>query len=243
MKKIYTLFLFIGLVTSASAQILQRNENWPNPGWSVSGSYTPAALVYNPSVNDKFKYDTSLVVPTGGSSLFYISSPFFSLQSAYSGGEKAFKINFNISFQTFANSVLFIQYWNADTNSWVTFDGAGTQLIGDYTTCSNLPATILFDFSNFTPNQLQNFRYQFGINDTGNQISGVCMNSLVLTSFAVLPPSSLNATNITNTSADLNWVGNNGFGTDTSYEVEYGIQGFTLGTGTHYQHVSPPLYY
>lgn len=240
MKKIYTLSLLIVLVTSASAQILIRNENWPNVNWTVSGAYTPAALIFNPTVNDKFKYDTSLVSPTGGSSLFYISSPFFSLQPAFNGGEKALKIDFSLSFQTFANYVLFIQYWNADTSTWVTSDGADIQIIGGFSTCANLPVTSLLDFTSFTSNQLQNFRYRFGINDAGNQLTGVCINSPVVSSFMVMPPSNLNVININTTSVTLDWVGNNGFGTNTSYDIQYGLQGFTLGTGTTYQNNTPP---
>lgn len=240
MKKIYTLFLLIVLVTSASAQILLRNENWPNVNWTVSGAYTPAALIFNPTVNDKFKYDTSLVSPSGGSSLFYISSPFFSLQPAFNGGEKALKIDFSVSFQSFANYVLFIQYWNADTSSWVTSDGADIQIVGDFNTCTNIPVTSLLDLTSYTPNRLQNFRYRFGINDAGNQLTGVCINSPVVSSFMVMPPSNLNVININTTSVTLDWVGNNGFGTNTSYDIQYGLQGFTLGTGTTYQNNSPP---
>ncbi len=42
-------------------------------------------------------------------------------------------------------------------------------------------------------------------------------------------PSNLTATNITGTSADLGWTEN---GTATAWTVEYGAQGFTVGTGT-----------
>ena len=44
-----------------------------------------------------------------------------------------------------------------------------------------------------------------------------------------LAPSNLSATNITSTDADLNWVENN---LAPEWEVEYGLNGFTLGTGT-----------
>ena len=44
-----------------------------------------------------------------------------------------------------------------------------------------------------------------------------------------LPPSNGNATNISAGAADLNWTGN---GTATLWDLEYGLSGFTLGTGT-----------
>lgn len=47
-------------------------------------------------------------------------------------------------------------------------------------------------------------------------------------------PSALAATNITNTSATLGWTEN---GAATAWEFEYGIAGFTLGTGTQYLQV------
>lgn len=44
-----------------------------------------------------------------------------------------------------------------------------------------------------------------------------------------VPPSALNAANITANSAELSWTDSNG---STAWEVEYGISGFTQGTGT-----------
>lgn len=243
MKKIITLSLFVALFSNASAQVLQRIENWPNASWSVGGTYTPAALVFNPTVNDKFKYDASLVVPSGLSSVVFTASPFFDLKPAFDAGEKVFRIDFNISFETFVNSVLTAQYWDADSSTWVTMpDGnAPADVTGDFSTCTNVPVTLLFNFTSFTINKLQNFRYRFSINDAGSQLAGVCISSPIVTSFLVLPPSGLNASNIDATNATLDWVGNNGFGMDTSYELEYGPQGFVLGTGTLYQNSFPPV--
>ncbi|WP_201985969.1 fibronectin type III domain-containing protein [Hymenobacter rubidus] len=45
------------------------------------------------------------------------------------------------------------------------------------------------------------------------------------------PPSGPTATNVTNTTASLNWVAPTG-STGNTYEIEYGPQGFTQGTGT-----------
>lgn len=244
MKKIFTLSLFIVFVASSTAQILSRSENWPNANWVVSGTYTPAALVLNPTTNDKFKYDASLAVPLGGAATIYITSPFFDLKPAFDGGEKIFKSSLILSFQTSASNVLFYQYWNADTSTWVSPPDANAPaaIEGDFNTClNNNVGDFILDYTSFTTNQLQNFRYRFGIIDAGGQISGVCLNSPVLTSFIVLPPSGLNATNITTTSATLDWVGNNGFGNNTSYELEYGVQGFVLGTGVRFPYFPPAL--
>ncbi len=40
------------------------------------------------------------------------------------------------------------------------------------------------------------------------------------------------ATNVTSTSATLNWVGTTPLPAGNTYEIEYGVQGFALGTGT-----------
>ncbi|WP_395048342.1 T9SS type A sorting domain-containing protein [Flavobacterium sp.] len=228
MKKNITLILFIALFSSASAQILTRNENWPNASWTVSGVYTPAALVFNPTVDNKFKYDAALAIPLGGAATIFIESPVFSLKPAFDGGEKAFRMDVFLSFQTLAANVLFFEYWNADSGTWVLPpDGtapAATQ--GSYTNCTNTLNDISLDFSTFSTNQLLNFRYRFGINDAGGQIAGFCMNSPVLNSFSCMPPTNLTVTNIGTSNATLDWTSSG-----TNFEIEYGLQGFTLGTG------------
>jgi PKD repeat protein len=50
-------------------------------------------------------------------------------------------------------------------------------------------------------------------------------------------PSNLNATAITNTSAQLSWTAGGG---ETQWNIEYGLQGFTQGTGTVINGVSNP---
>lgn len=239
MKRNFTLSLFFVFVASATAQILSRSENWPNAGWSLTGSYTPAAVVFNPTTNSQFKYDASLAVPLGGAASIYIVSPFFSVKPSFDGGEKTLKINLNISFQSFANSVLFAEYWNADSSSWIKFGDAEAQTTGDYSTCSNVAVTLFIDIKAMTTNQLQNFRYRFGVVDLGNQLAGVCINSLVVSSFNFLPPSNLTVTNLSTSSATLNWVSNNGLSGQSSFQVEYGPAGFTFGTGIRFQNFSP----
>lgn len=242
MKKKITLILFIVLFSSASAQVWTRNESWPNINWTVSGTYTTAALVFNPTIDNKLKYDASLVVPLGTASNAFIASPVFSLKPAFDGGEKAFKMDFDVSLETLANSVLTVQYWNADTSTWVQFlDGdPGIQIIGDFTTCTNAPVTLFFDFSTFTMNQLLNFRYRFSINDTaGNGIKGFCLSSPILTSFSCSPPpSNLTVSSISLSSANLDWTGSP---PGAMFEVEYGLLGFTIGTGIRQQTTQHPF--
>lgn len=82
MRTNLTLLVFLLLIETISGQILSISENWPNPSWSVSGTYTSAALLANPTVATSLKYDTPLVSPPGSASFLTAASPFFSLQSA-----------------------------------------------------------------------------------------------------------------------------------------------------------------
>ncbi|BDS13814.1 fibronectin type III domain-containing protein [Aureispira anguillae] len=63
-----------------------------------------------------------------------------------------------------------------------------------------------------------------------NADNDVFIDNFVVTNLAsCAAPSALTATNITSTSVDFSWTEN---GTATSWEVEYGAQGFTQGSGT-----------
>lgn len=228
MKKTITLCLLIAFFSNASAQILTRNESWPNPLWLLSGLYTPTAIIFNPTLDNKFKYDAALAIPLGGPATVSIESPFFSLKPAFDGGEKAFIINVNIAYQTSVVNALTFQYWDADANAWlIPPDGsAPAETAGDFGTCTYVPVDISFDFSGFTTNQLLNFRYRFAISDAGNQVAGICMSSPVLTTFSCIPPTNLTVTNIGTSNATLDWTSSG-----TNFEIEYGLQGFVVGTG------------
>lgn len=238
MKKIITFSLFIVLFSSASAQILTRVEVWPDLTWTVGGTYTNAALLLKPTMDSQFKYDASLAVPLGGSATVSIESPVFSLQTAFDGGEKAFKMDANIAYQTSVDNVISFQYWDADASAWVTpVDGNGpADTLGDFMTCTNPLVDLSLDFSGFTTNQLQNFRYRFAINDAGGQISGICMSPPTINTYSCLPPTNLTVTNIGTSNATLDWTS-----TGTNFEVEYGLQGFTVGTGMFQQSGTHPI--
>lgn len=77
----------------------------------------------------------------------------------------------------------------------------------------------------------QNTTYDYYIRTIcGAGDSSIVAGPYSFTTLANCPfPSALTATNITATSADFGWTEN---GTATSWQVEYGAQGFTQGTGT-----------
>lgn len=236
MKKIITLLVFCLYIETVFGQILVRNENWPNPAWTVGGTYTPASLVLDPSTSAYFKYDSALVSPSGASSLLYIMSPVFSLKPAYDGNERLLKINFDIAFTTLVTNTLYVQYWDAKISNWVVFpEGvAPVQSIGNYQNCTYDPSyssvSLYFDFSGFDTNQLQNFRYRFVVEGTSSQIAGVCLSNVIISSFACgNPPSNLEVFEVTFNQVTINWT-YSGSGIQ-NWTYEYGLHGFTLGTG------------
>ncbi len=227
MKKALLLSLFFLGLQSVFGQILSRTESWPDATWSLGGSFTPAAILSNPTTADsQLKYDTALVTPSGGPTFLTLSSPSFSLQPAFDGGEKVITITFDIAFQTLALNVLSLKYWDADASSWTPFpDGsADIETLGDFATCSLSPVAIFLDYSGFTVNQLQNFRYQFEINDSGNQLTGICLAAPVVTSFACVDPSGLTTTVVNADNATIDWTVN---GLETFWKLQFGLTGFT----------------
>ena len=74
----------------------------------------------------------------------------------------------------------------------------------------------------------------YGGSGCGNTYNKVDNNTWNVTVYygvapACLAPSTLTATNVTSSSADLGWTAN---GTETAWNVQYGLAGFTPGTGT-----------
>lgn len=233
MKKLLTIIFFIVLFSDVSAQILNHSENWPNVLWSVGGTYTPAALVFNPSIDANFKFDASLESPLGSPIIAFATSPVINLKPAFDGGEKAIDISFAISYAVTVTSVLTVQYWDADSSTWIIMSDGNAPIGGQGTisTCANVSVKLYFDFSTFTTNQLQNFRYRFSVNDPiGNQFTGVCISSPVITSLSCPLPTNLMVSNINATDVTLDWTSSG-----TNFVIQYGLQGFALGTGIKQQ--------
>ena len=65
----------------------------------------------------------------------------------------------------------------------------------------------------------------FGLTDIG-------LDNVRVTYSSCLPVSNLTATNVTSTGAQLSFTPPAGAPTGTTYEIEYGLQGFALGSGT-----------
>jgi len=216
MKKI-TLFTFLlCLYLPATSQVLNQSAGWPNPAWTITGSYNndPLAFEANPSLTANFAFDDD------DAGIYHedniaAQSPVTDLTPAFNANEIKIKVTVQYGYRYLADDVLQIEYWNADTATWVLW----SSIPGNYndTTITDnfctLPKTLFstseLDISGFTPAQLAGFRYRISYNDsiTGTDWNwGFCFNSPVLKSIACNMPSAGSSTAATLTSADLTWT-------------------------------------
>ena len=249
MKKNLPLLICLLLIENMFGQILNRSESWPNPAWTIIGAYTPASIISNPTTVDaNFKYDSALVSPSGASTVIKLTSPTFDLKPAFDGNQRVLFINFNIAFTTLALNALFVQYWDADLSTWKTFpDGtAPIQNSGDYQNCTMdlaNSAQIYLDFSGFSVNQQQNFKYRIFINGTSSQIVGTCIESPVVRSLSCQDPTNLHLIGSTlNDKVTIGWnvTGSGYMISPIAWNLQYGNHGFSLGTGNMIQYGSTP---
>jgi len=72
-------------------------------------------------------------------------------------------------------------------------------------------------------------RFAFGADGSVND-EGVAFDLITIANLSCNAPSLLNVSSVTSTSVDAGWTTNS---TATSFQVQYGLQGFTLGSGTN----------
>ena len=91
----------------------------------------------------------------------------------------------------------------------------------------------IVQLTGFTTTAIVKFVYTVGV-DVGGTISywsDMAIDNFQVRQSATCPQTSpLTASNVTSSSADVSWTAG---GTETSWNVEYGAAGFTLGTGTN----------
>jgi hypothetical protein len=209
---------------SVQAQVLNQNANWPNINWTLTGSYDPAFLDENPTISGgsaSFSYNDD---NAGGTSINSVAaeSPIIDLSAAFNAGETEISVSFLYLLNIWGNETLDLQYWDADSSTW---NNLGTTLFENSDAQDNFcvgatPYTSnALNITNFTTNQLQNFRYRIYYNDNNTFGWGFCVNSVVISS--ALPPacsnvSALSVSGVTATSANINWTPGSD---ETSWEV------------------------
>jgi len=182
MKKITSFILLLVFTQFSIAQIINEPANWPNPNWTTSGNYGAAGLLADPAVDSSFSFDDDA---TGSASDDDIASesPVIDLTSAYNGGENQIVISGNYNHNDI-NADLLVDYWDADTSSWVTL----LDLVDNSGDTSNWCGGTLvvfetgFDIGSFSANQLSNFKYRFSYDDSDGWDWGFCINNVTLIS-------------------------------------------------------------
>ena len=186
-----------------SQESITNNGVWTANNTQVSYNRAPYAGAWNAFL--QFGNDDWLFIPidlTGGTS--YTFGAF-----ARQDGSSPINSDVTVSYGTANNAAAMT---NAIVPTTGIVDGAYQQLTGVFT-----PATT--------------GTYYIGIKGYMDGVPWyISLDDIsVITTPNCPPPNALTAGNLTATSADLGWTEN---GSATSWEVEYGIAGFTQGTGT-----------
>jgi hypothetical protein len=247
MKKITLLLFLIGSVYSANAQVLNQNAAWPNPAWTVTGSYNTIATAFefDPTTTASFGFDDD-DAGSGHEDNIAAESPVINLTPAFTAGETWLTASVQYGYRYLANDRLRFEYWNADTSAWTAW---GTNVPGNSTTandnyCTTITkttyTTTTLNIASFTPTQLSGFKYRISYDDdpaAADYNYGFCFESPTIVSSTppACPTPTLLGAVPTVTSATLSWTEN---GIATLYNVEYGANGFTQGTGTLLSNVS-----
>ena len=212
MKKI-TLALFILSTFFSFSQTLNQPANWGNSNWTITGDYLTSTDVFeaNPTVDDNFAYDDD-DAQNGHDDDIAAESPIINLTAAFNANENWITVGSSYVFHDFGE-ILIIQYWDADSGSWVNWGNelSGTQnpptdnfCSGSYESFSSAP----LDISSFSANQLSNFRYRISYDDNNIWGYGFCFQSPTISS--QVPPAcpnitNLSVTNINTTAANITW--------------------------------------
>ncbi|NNC85395.1 MAG: hypothetical protein HKN75_04880, partial [Bacteroidia bacterium] len=226
--------LFSVCIFTTNAQILNQPAAWPNASWTVSGTYTAAGLVNDPTSVSTFLFDDDLA-GNGSTDDISAESPIIDLTAANAGGESWVSLASSYVYREISGS-LNIEYWDADAGMYVAWESISANSTNtDYQICNGQAAftSIPLDIGGFTGTQLSGFKYRFNYNDAGGWNWGFCMASPVITSAAppsCLDPINLGVANLSPTGADLMWTGS---GTVVSYNLALDTAGFVFtGSGT-----------
>jgi hypothetical protein len=225
MKKItFLILVMFGFISYA--QVLNQPANWPNASWTITGTYdaNPNVFTDNPTVSSNFSYDDD---EPGSSSDNDVAaeSPVIDLTAAFNAGEFGLELNSEYVLNTYEDETITIQYWDADSNSWVNWSNSindNTPGAPNVNFCEGPSASFnsgTLNIAGFSPNQLSNFRYRIYYQDNGSWGWGFCFNSPTLLSGAAATcptVSNLFVNNITTTTANVFWTPN---GTETLWEI------------------------
>ncbi|WP_417871212.1 FG-GAP-like repeat-containing protein [Winogradskyella sp.] len=248
MKKTTLLLIAVFTFSLGYAQVLNENANWPNSNWSLTGTYDATHLYENPTTtSSNFSFDDD-DAGNGSDNNFSIESPVINLTNANNAGETHIYLNINHVFNAYLTEVFTIEYWDSENTQWVSWGNIyDTDTPGAPTSnyCNGTFYSLdhpFLDISGFSSNQLSGFKYRISYDDNEAWGYGFCFESptiLSQTPPACPNPTNLNVSNVSETNAYLQWTE---AGSSSSWNIQWGTSGFSLGSGTVIPNVNSTTY-
>ncbi|MGL2966057.1 T9SS type A sorting domain-containing protein [Flavobacterium sp. XGLA_31] len=225
MKKITLLFAIL-CAWQINSQSLNQSASWPNPAWTITGSYNAGASTFesNPITTANFAYDDD-DAGSGHEDNIAAESPVIDLTPAFTAGDIGLVVTVNYGYNYLADDILRFEYWDADAATWVVWGGNlpgnSTSVYDDFCT---IPKTVfttpVLSMVGFTSTQLSGFKYRIHYDDSLAGIDwnwGFCFDSPVISSVSCIQPTGLAANVTSATTVDLSWIAG---GTETTWDIE-----------------------
>ncbi|MDO6597339.1 T9SS type A sorting domain-containing protein [Oceanihabitans sp. 2_MG-2023] len=235
--------MLLAITYSGFAQTLNQNASWPNTSWTLTGTYNsdPLALESDPTISANFAFDDD-DAGNGSDDDIAAESPVIDLTAAHTAGETWISISGNLVYNYNNDDILQFEYWDADASTWtiiglpINADTASPPTDNFCSGTAEAYTSEVLNIAGFTATQLSGFRYRIYFDDLVGGAGyewGFCFDSPTITS-ATPPtcpdPSSLMASNMTDTTVDLSWVDS---GSATNGDIEIIRAGLTpTGTAT-----------
>lgn len=259
MKKITFLIFLAMLFTKGYGQVLNESAAWPNPAWTITGEYNPAAAAFesDPLTTANFAYDDDDAGNTAHEDNIAAESPVIDLTPAFTANEFGIVVNVMYGYRYLADDRLRFEYWDADASEWVAWSGTlpnnSTTINDNFCTIPKVNFTTpALDISDFTATQLSGFRYRISYDDNPNGTDwnyGFCFDSPTISSISCFAPT-VEVSDVTGQTATIAWTGPAGAtfeyvvdteqaepasGTTTT-DLSYGATGLEFTT-QYYAHV------
>ena len=117
MKKLGLLLGTLLVSSALFAQILNQPANWPNPAWTLTGTFDPA-FANDPTTTANFGYDDD-GAGSGSIDDLVATSPLIDLSAAIAGGEDGLQLDILMDHYSNFGAILSLEYFDVDASTWV----------------------------------------------------------------------------------------------------------------------------
>ena len=128
--KIFMVMFLLGTYIGVS-QTLNQAANWPNAGWTLSGTYTAGGLLADPTAADATLTWDDDAAGNGSADNLLLESPVIDLTAASGGGETWITVSGDYVYRALGGDILAIEVYDADAMTWSeleTFTGNSTNV-------------------------------------------------------------------------------------------------------------------